>query len=645
MLNKLYRWSGATIGFLMMVLVFPLLAGLIFHLIKGGITIKQFYETPLQYVFKIEYYFDYFDVNPFNASFWALSGYTLYLCIRTLISGRFIVKESFEEKSEYGSHGTSRWQTEEEMQAYYETSNGIIIGDIEERIYKPGKSYAVIANNGEQNLNIIAFGPPGSEKTTGLVLPNILHNGLNLGWSMVITDPKGELYSLTSPLLREEGYKVYVLDFLNIMRGNHINFTDFVFDETDLMKIADSYVTGGNVAANSKGSSDPLWDQAEKSLLGALIGFVQQVYKDHPKKQTFTQIAKIVNTEFADEESYRFLFKRNKIKGVANFLFNNFLLSEDKVRAGILIGLATKLTLFGIENVQEMTSHSDFRLEDLGREKTVLYLLVSDADKTFSPLVTVLWTILFNSLYKLRLTDPTAKVPVFCLMDELANIGRIAGLQEKLGTMRSRHIYPLMIWQSLPQLKDRYPDQAWLDIISMCDTRLLLAANDEVTKKYFSDELGKTTIETEGGSKSIKREEVLHNGESQSTSYSGRPLMFPDEVGRMRKDSIIVAEKGKLPSMFRKLQYRYWEEQYQVCVPTSYNDIPLLKNGTELPGISNMDYEGSAEEIGSTNPDERIKELVSHVLSETEKLIQDEEVNSHKEEAGNIEIVVSSEGE
>ncbi|MFM9280883.1 VirD4-like conjugal transfer protein, CD1115 family [Paenibacillus jiagnxiensis] len=586
MLLKLYKGFGTVFGLFLLFIIYPLISGLVLSLLNKALDLKELFNDPWVTIIGTYSLPGYFAVNPINGGLWCLSAYTVYRIIRLLISGQLRKNDEFEQKAEYGSHGTSRWQTDEEMQAgYYQSKEGIIVGDVEKRVYLPGKPYAVIPNNGQQNLNIIAFGPPGSEKTTGIVLPNMLHTGLNLGYSMVITDPKGELYSLTSPLLREKGYEIYVLDFLHLKRGNRINFGDFVYEDTDLMKIAESYVTGGNVAKGSKGSSDPIWDDGEKSLLGALIGFVKQVYKDSPEKQTFEQIARILNTQFKDEDDYQYLFKRNEVSGTAEFLFNNFLMAKDKVRDGILFGLATKLTLFGIPAVQRLTNHSDFNLEDLGRKKIALYLLVSDSDKTFAPLVTVLWSILFSAIYKVRLTEPNSKVPVLCLMDELANIGRIGGLQEKLGTMRSRHIYPVMIWQSLPQLKDRYPQDAWEDVISMCDTRLLLAANDQVTKKYFSEELGKTTIKTESGSTSIKREEVIQNGESQSTSYSGRPLLFPDEVGRMPKDSILVVEKGKYPAMLKKLQYRYWEEKYQICVPTTYNDIPLLGAEMKLPNV------------------------------------------------------------
>ncbi|MNW32245.1 Conjugal transfer protein TraG [compost metagenome] len=541
------------------------------------INIENLKDGFASYFLNVNHYFTFFDWNPINAAAWLLSIIMITSAIRKLIAGKVEVKDTYEDRSDYGSHGTAQWMPKEDVQKiYYSGEAGFIVGDLQERIFLPDKQYAVIPNNGKTNMNIIAFGPPGSEKTTGLIFPNLFHVIRNLDYSFVTTDPKGEIYAETAAEAEQKGYEVLVLDFLNLLRGNRFNILDFIFDPTDLLKISDSYITGANIAKGSKGSSDPIWDDGEKSLLGALMGFVKQVYEDTPEKQTLTTVSEVLRDEFADPESYPNLFKKYGVTGTAEALFKNFLLAKDKVRDGILFGLATKLTLFSIPSVQNLTCTSDLDIKDLGRRKIALYIMVSDADRTYSPLVTVFWSIFFNSIYNLRLTEPEAKTPIFCAMDELANIGRIGGLQEKLGTMRSRHLYPMMIWQSLPQLQDRYPDNAWKDVYSMCDTRLLLAANDEETQNYFSKQLGKKTVEIQGVSKNIKREDLLHNGEGESANYTGRPLLFPDEIGRMPGDQIIMIQKGKDPVRMRKLQYQYWDNKYRICEAKPYNSIPLL---------------------------------------------------------------------
>ncbi|WP_268626993.1 VirD4-like conjugal transfer protein, CD1115 family [Paenibacillus alvei] len=585
------RWLSSIFLAIVSTILLPLITGVFRSLYEKKITFMQVKEHIWQFLFKTKHYGTFFEWNPVNAAAWGLLLYIYWICVRHVISGKVEKKETYEDRSDYGSHGSSRWQTEEEItKHYYSGKPGFIIGDIKEREYRPDGKYAVIPNDGTTNLNIIAIGPPGSEKTTGLVMPNIVHTAKNLGYSMVITDPKGELYAETADLCEKEGYDVQVLDFLNLLRGNRINYLENICDDTDLLKIADSYVMGGNVAKGSKGSSDPIWDDGEKALLGALIGFVKHVYVKQPEKQTLTMVSKILNSEFQDPEKYPSLFKRYGVTGTAEHLFNNFLLAKDKTRDGILFGLATKLTLFAIPGVQNLTSRSDFDIKDIGRRKVALYVMVSDADRIYSPLVTVFWSILFSSIYNLRLTEPDAKTPILCAMDELANIGRIAGLQEKLGTMRSRQLYPLMIWQGLPQFKDRYPDKSWEDVYTMCDTRLLLAANDNDTQSYFSEQLGKTTVQVQGTSQNIKREDLVHNGEGATSSYTGRPLLFPDEIGRMAGDEIIMLQKGKLPVRLKKLQYRYWEESMRVCDLKPYNQIPLIPKWDSVVDIGSNSF-------------------------------------------------------
>lgn len=589
-------WMNATINVCLVALMCgltPLAVGLVHTLAYGRVHFTKLFsglDAFLTYAFKWHPYQNFFKWEPLALLGWLWLAYVIGVLGRATFRHHIQRKETYEERSTYASHGSARWQTEKEMkQNYYRKGEqGFIIGDVKHRVFQVEKQYAMIPNNGATNLNLIAFGSPGSEKTTGLVFPNIIHTAKNLGYSIVATDPKGELYRETADWVQQHGYEVRIIDFLHLLRGSRINFLDYVFDDTDLLKIADSFISGANAVKNSKGSSDPIWDEGETSLLAALIGFVKHVYRDTPEKQTFATISSILSTEFRDPKKYPTLFEYYSVTGTAERLFNNFLLAKDKVRDNILFGLATKLTLFSVPSVAYLTGISDFDIKELGRRKVALYLMVSDSERTYSPLVTVFWSIFFNSIYHLRLTEPNAQTPIFCAMDELANIGKISGLQEKLGTMRSRHLYPMMIWQSLPQLKDRYPNHAWEDILSMCDTRLLLSANDDTTQAFFSQQLGRTTVEVQGLSQQMQREELTYRSQSESASYTGRPLLFPSEIGTLPNDQIIMIQKGKNPVKMRKLQYQYWKKK--VCEEKPYNSIPLLPH---------------LEQQGAINPDNR----------------------------------------
>lgn len=516
---------------------------------------------------------------------WAFEIYFLYCGIPYLFGG-LRRKSRYQQTDTYGSHGTSRWQNKSELKEnYYKKEAGLIVGDINKDFFKLNNKYAVHPFISELNNQYLVIGPPGSNKTTGYVLPNIYHVADTTGYSLIMTDAKSELYCLTSKYLEDKGYKIYVIDLLTLLKGNRINPMDFIFNDMDLYKLAAAFYSGSSVSGYRPGNTDPMWEEAETSLLAALIGFVKQKYPHNA--QNFTSVAKLLREIPDDPYQAKNFFKINGIKGAANDFYNIFLKAQDKTRSGILIGLATKLRLFAIEGVQRITSSSDFDFAEFGKTKSALYIMVPDGEKSFAPIATIMWSCLFESLWQSALkTGNKLEQPVVCLMDELANIGRIYSLQEKLGTMRSRRIYPVMIWQSLAQMKDRYPGNAWEDMASMCDTQICLGANDLTTRDYFSKLLGETTIEVQNTSKTHKPGEIFNFGnQTESKSYMGRALLKPDEVGRFPNEELIMIQRGRYPARMKKIQYRYWE--YSLCEQRTINSLPDLPSLVceQLPGI------------------------------------------------------------
>ena len=96
---------------------------------------------------------------------------------------------------------------------------------------------------------------------------------------------------------------------------------------------------------------------------------------------------------------------------------------------------------------------------------------MSDTDKTFNFILAMLLYQLFDVNTAIADKNPGShcKIPVNCILDELANIGRIPDLDVKIATLRSRWIYITAILQSVTQLKKMYKDNA--DIIEATATR------------------------------------------------------------------------------------------------------------------------------------------------------------------------------
>ena len=156
----------------------------------------------------------------------------------------------------------------------------------------------------------------------------------------------------------------------------------------------------------------------------------------------------------------------------------------------------------------------------------------------------------------------------------MANIGNIPSIEMMLGTMRSRRIYPMLVWQSLPQLKNRYSDY-WEDILSMCDTHLYLGINDDFTANYCSSSLGDTTIKIQ--STHNKTSGILtDDSPSQSQNYYMRKLLLPDECKRISQSSLIISQCSLFPSILNKVQYKYWNKKDRICAPSFLEDLPEI---------------------------------------------------------------------
>jgi type IV secretion system protein VirD4 len=136
-------------------------------------------------------------------------------------------------------------------------------------------------------------------------------------------------------------------------------------------------------------------------------------------------------------------------------------------------------------------------------------------------------------------------------MDEIANCGYIPDYALKKSTMRSRAISTEEIWQSLGQMKNRYP-QTWSEILANSDNLLVLSVNDLDTAQYVSQLMGTTTISIVGTG-----DTQGSTGRSASTSrtYTGRPLLTPDEIRRLPNDQALLLPKANYPARLAKVDY------------------------------------------------------------------------------------------
>ena len=196
-----------------------------------------------------------------------------------------------------------------------------------------------------------------------------------------------------------------------------------------------------------------------------------------------------------------------------------------------------KMNLFDDINVANVTSSSDFKFSDLGKEPTALYVIVPDEDKTYFTLVTIIVGLLYRDLVKLANSNEKKKLPyeIDFILDEFANCPPLADIEAIVSVARSRGMHFHFFIQSFSQLDNVYGKEVAQIILDNCGLTYL-KTNTQETAEAISKRLGKKTIESNSVRQSMSL--MNYNGD-RSTNLIGRDLMTPEEVKQLHYKTII----------------------------------------------------------------------------------------------------------
>lgn len=404
----------------------------------------------------------------------------------------------------------------------------------------------------QRNNNIVCFGSAGTGKSRYLIKPNILQANA----SFVVTDPSGELLEATGDFLVNEGYEIRVLNLNDMEHSNRYNPFRYIHKQEDVSKMITALIK--NTTPPDSQHGDPFWEKAETALLEALCFYIIETFD--PDGRSFATIMELLRLAAAPEgqpSTLDLMFAELAKKHpdhVAVKAYGVYKSAGDgKTADSIRVICQSRLGKFNLDAVDKLTSTDNFHLEDVGDKKVAIFVLLSEAETTFSFLASMLFTQLFDTLYRHAKEDcpnKRLKVPVRFLLDEFANIGEIPDFPARLATMRKYGISCTIILQSISQIKKMYKEN-WEDVLNNCDSTLFLGGSGKDTTDYVSDILGKETIRTTNTSSS--------NGTSgnSSTSYNatGRELMTAAELRMLDNRSCIYILRGVYPFLEQKYDY------------------------------------------------------------------------------------------
>lgn len=378
----------------------------------------------------------------------------------------------------------AKWETKENMKKYipligvnWDTevkSSGLPMMYDDNYLYISGRS----------NHSLV-IGSTGSGKTQTITLP-LLELAKKAGESVVIHDTKNELYETTSEMFKENGYNVIRLNFDDAMDSNNWNPLELphrVFKEgnkdkaQDLLEELAFYLLNDLEEVNT----DPFWINSAINYFTGLILYAFETRKNINLDTIFELDSEIrIN-------SIEFI---NKIDKKSNIYINlrGVLEAPKETKASILSVFSQKINRYLTkENLKKMISKSDFDITDIGKEKTIIYVVSGNSSNSER-----LLPLLISQVYYAKDEYFKNKGKINIIVDDFFILYPIRNFEKMLNYSRGINITFTLMIRGFNDLKNKYGKEQ-TEILKLCFANLVyLLSQDIDTLEEISNLCGKT---------------------------------------------------------------------------------------------------------------------------------------------------------
>src|SRR5574344_169318 len=522
----------------------------------------------------------------------------------------------------------SRWATTKEIKKELK------------KVY-PGQDTSSVAgmpliNNGKEiwvddgEYHSLILGSTGSGKTEMLVQP-LVKILAKKGESMIITDPKGEIYEKNAIELKEKGYNIVLLNFRDPQKGNAWNPLTLPYslykngNQDKANELLDDLAMNILYDESAQGQ-DPFW---EKTSADYFAGLALGLFDDATEEQINLNSINLITT--AGEEKMgnsTYIKEYYSYKDPTSPAYVNVvstLMAPTETKSSILSVFKQKIKLFSSrQNLSEMLARSDFDMKDIGKKKTAVFLVVQDEKKTYHSLVTIFIKQCYETLIDVA-QESGGKLPFRTnfILDEFANMPPLKDVTTMVTAARSRKIRFNFIIQNFAQLTQVYGKENGDTIKGNCGNIIYLISSELNALEEISKMCGEE--------KSKEKDKTV------STQ-----LVSVSDLERLKKWSIIVLRtrmmpyKTELTPNFKLVEQHSWGKDYVLASypdrekrDLQYFDIKKFVDAKKEAKIKEI--LGNASKTPSTKEKEEVKpgsfnvdELVRRIDAKIAELEEEE---------------------
>ena len=450
------------------------------------------------------------------------------------VSSYFFEREKgFGFTTEKKDKGYSRWAKEKEIK---EELNPV-------EIKSQNSKYAgvpLILNENEMwvdnsEYHSLVIGATGSGKTQTVILP-LVHSLAKAHESMIITDPKGEIYEKTSNMLRDKGYQILLLNFRDPQNGNSWNPMSLPYqiyksgNHDKAIELLDDLALN-ILYDDSNSNADPFWEKTSADYFsGVALGLFEDAKEDEININSINLVTTVGEEKFGGSTYIKEYFAAKDPASAASINASGTVTAPTETKGSILSVFRQKVKLFASrDNLSEMLSHSDVDLESIGEKPTAVFIVIQDEKKTYHSLVTILLKQIYETLISVaQRHDGKLPVRTNFLLDEFANMPPLKDVTTMITAARSRRIRFTMIIQNFAQLDQVYGKENAETIRGNCGNIIYLITTELKALEEISKMCG----------------EVKSKKDDKTAST---PLVTVSDLQRMKQFEVIILRMRKQP--------------------------------------------------------------------------------------------------
>ena len=421
----------------------------------------------------------------------------------------------------------------------------------------------VMPNKGKVSVagHACVIGATGTGKSYSIIRPWII-SAAEDGHSIVITDPKGELYADMGAWLKTRGYEVRAFNVVDPRYSDWWNVLAECKDYDEIKTLAAWMITAA-------GDDHAFFAGGEKNLLDAVMAYAK--YALPPEQAHFRSALSLLS------------WPQDKLGGAFEAAFRTGKIPQDVLETwraaqghftNYVEGVRNKLREMTRGPLAALTSRTDIEMDAIGRQKTALFLILPTEGGDLRALLVSMYGMMFTRLADLAAKSPGGRlpVPVRFILDEFPNIGRIPDIETQLAVGRGRGIMIQIALQNVGQIKGLYSaKRAWETILGNCPIKICLGVDDLGSAGFFTAYAGKAEVYAESESREVTMPWQKLGLRKKRESTKEVSIIQDFELLQLPDEAMIATIRGKAPLYLQKCAWTEYPQAKEIIRAGSYS--------------------------------------------------------------------------